>query len=196
MGAPGSSLPTALGGGVPTCPPSLELVEWQARAGADVRRPQDKVQLLRLWYHESCRVFRDRLVNGEDRHWFDKLLESHMEPWEVAFNEVCPHQPILYGDFMSPGSDVKSYELITSEKKVRGLAGALPLLGPRLSARGPRPSVATAHRHGTVTAGQDAELEGYPRMGLQASTCLSKCVSSPVRREAAGPAWPPLSPSL
>uniref|UniRef100_A0A9L0J1V5 Dynein axonemal heavy chain 1 n=1 Tax=Equus asinus TaxID=9793 RepID=A0A9L0J1V5_EQUAS len=84
------------------------------------------VQLLRLWYHESCRVFRDRLVNQEDRNWFDKLLESHMERWEVAFNEVCPFQPILYGDFMSPGCDVKSYELITSEKKVRGPAGALP----------------------------------------------------------------------
>lgn len=81
---------------------------------------QDKVQLLRLWYHESCRVFRDRLVNEEDRSWFDKLLESHMEEWEVAFDEVCPFQPILYGDFMSPGSDVKSYELITNKKKVRG----------------------------------------------------------------------------
>lgn len=90
-------------------------------------RPQDKVQLLRLWYHESCRVFRDRLVNEEDRSWFDKLLESCMEQWEVAFEEVCPFQPILYGDFMSPGSDIKSYELITSKKKVKGPAGALPL---------------------------------------------------------------------
>ncbi|XP_074169160.1 dynein axonemal heavy chain 1 isoform X1 [Rhinolophus sinicus] len=79
---------------------------------------EDKVQLLRLWYHESCRVFRDRLVNEEDRSWFDKLLESHMEEWEVAFDEVCPFQPILYGDFMSPGSDVKSYELITNKKKM------------------------------------------------------------------------------
>ncbi|XP_032988956.1 dynein axonemal heavy chain 1 isoform X1 [Rhinolophus ferrumequinum] len=79
---------------------------------------EDKVQLLRLWYHESCRVFRDRLVNEEDRSWFDKLLESHMEEWEVAFDEVCPFQPILYGDFMLPGSDIKSYELITSKKKM------------------------------------------------------------------------------
>lgn len=81
---------------------------------------QDKVQLLRLWYHENCRVFRDRLVNEEDRSWFDQLLKSHMEQWDVAFDEVCIFQPILYGDFMSPGSDVKSYELITNEKKVSG----------------------------------------------------------------------------
>lgn len=79
---------------------------------------QDKVQLLRLWYHENCRVFRDRLVNDEDRTWFDQLLETQMEELGVAFIKVCPFQPILYGDFMSPGSDVKSYELITSENKV------------------------------------------------------------------------------
>ncbi|XP_029774824.1 dynein heavy chain 1, axonemal isoform X2 [Suricata suricatta] len=85
---------------------------------ADPAKVEDKTQLLRLWYHESCRVFRDRLVNDEDRGWFDKLLESHMEHWGVTFAEVCPFQPILYGDFMSPGSDVKSYELITSEKKM------------------------------------------------------------------------------
>ena len=81
------------------------------------------MQLLRLWYHENCHVFRDRLVNDEDRDWFDKLLESHMDEWEVGFEEVCPFQPILYGDFMSPGSDVKSYELITNERKVRVLLG-------------------------------------------------------------------------
>uniref|UniRef100_A0A8C4M1C9 Dynein axonemal heavy chain 1 n=1 Tax=Equus asinus TaxID=9793 RepID=A0A8C4M1C9_EQUAS len=92
---------------------------FQGMLMANPAKIEDKVQLLRLWYHESCRVFRDRLVNQEDRNWFDKLLESHMERWEVAFNEVCPFQPILYGDFMSPGCDVKSYELITSEKKMR-----------------------------------------------------------------------------
>lgn len=115
-------------------------------AGADVGRLQDKVQLLRLWYHESCRVFRDRLVSDDDRGWFDKLLESCMEQWKVTFVEVCPFQPILYGDFMSPGSDVKSYELITSEKKVRG-PFALP---PR---PGPRPSAALRTDHHAMTRG-------------------------------------------
>uniref|UniRef100_A0A8D1UYI8 Dynein axonemal heavy chain 1 n=1 Tax=Sus scrofa TaxID=9823 RepID=A0A8D1UYI8_PIG len=91
---------------------------FQGMLMADPAKVEDKVQLLRLWYHESCRVFRDRLVNEEDRGWFDTLLESHMEQWEVAFQEVCPFQPILYGDFMSPGSDIKSYELITNEKKM------------------------------------------------------------------------------
>lgn len=90
----------------------------QPRQDLTLGTQQDKVQLLRLWYHENCRVFRDRLVNEEDRGWFDGLLETKMEDLGVAFNKVCPFQPILYGDFMSPGSDVKSYELITSENKV------------------------------------------------------------------------------
>lgn len=108
------------------------------------------MQLLRLWYHENCRVFRDRLVNEEDRTWFDKLLESHMEQWEVAFTKVCPFQPLLYGDFMAPGSDVKSYELITSEKKVRGLPPAGPL---HSTPRGPEPSAATDNRLSVRTLG-------------------------------------------
>ncbi|XP_054992649.1 dynein axonemal heavy chain 1 [Sorex araneus] len=91
---------------------------FQGMLMADPAKVADKVQLLRLWYHESCRVFRDRLVDDEDRSWFDKLLESCMERWKVTFEEVCPIQPILYGDFMSPGSDVKTYELITDETKM------------------------------------------------------------------------------
>ncbi|XP_057625591.1 dynein axonemal heavy chain 1 [Chionomys nivalis] len=91
---------------------------FQGMLMAEPAKVEDKVQLLRLWYHENCRVFRDRLVNEEDRSWFDELLETHMEELGVAFNKVCPFQPILYGDFMSPGSDVKSYELITSENKM------------------------------------------------------------------------------
>uniref|UniRef100_G1R661 Dynein axonemal heavy chain 1 n=1 Tax=Nomascus leucogenys TaxID=61853 RepID=G1R661_NOMLE len=91
---------------------------FQGMLMANPAKVEDKVQLLRLWYHENCRVFRDRLVNEEDCSWFDQLLKHCMEQWEVTFNKVCPFQPILYGDFMSPGSDVKSYELITSESKM------------------------------------------------------------------------------
>ncbi|ERE91881.1 dynein heavy chain 1, axonemal-like protein [Cricetulus griseus] len=91
---------------------------FQGMLMAEPAKVEDKVQLLRLWYHENCRVFRDRLVNEEDRSWFDELLETQMEDFGVAFSKVCPFHPILYGDFMSPGSDVKSYELITSENKM------------------------------------------------------------------------------
>lgn len=82
---------------------------------------QDKHQLLRLWYHESCRVFCDRLVTKEDQTWFDNLMKSMMEELETTFEEVVPSQPVLYGDFMEPGAHIKLYEEIDSQEKVRML---------------------------------------------------------------------------
>uniref|UniRef100_A0A8C4W100 Dynein axonemal heavy chain 1 n=1 Tax=Gopherus evgoodei TaxID=1825980 RepID=A0A8C4W100_9SAUR len=79
---------------------------------------EDKLHLLRLWYHESCRVFRDRLVNDEDRNWFDDLMKSMMAEWDTTFEEVIPYQPVLFGDFMMPGADVKIYELIDDQEKL------------------------------------------------------------------------------
>lgn len=34
----------------------------------------DKEALARLWIHEACRVFADRLVSDEDREYFEKML--------------------------------------------------------------------------------------------------------------------------
>jgi dynein heavy chain len=36
----------------------------------------DKEALARLWIHEACRVFADRLVCDEDRQYFQKMLVS------------------------------------------------------------------------------------------------------------------------
>ncbi|KAJ4461065.1 putative Dynein heavy chain 1; axonemal [Paratrimastix pyriformis] len=33
---------------------------------------KEKLAVVRLWAHEAARVFRDRLVNAEDRGWFDR----------------------------------------------------------------------------------------------------------------------------
>uniref|UniRef100_A0A8C9SYH1 Dynein axonemal heavy chain 1 n=1 Tax=Scleropages formosus TaxID=113540 RepID=A0A8C9SYH1_SCLFO len=63
-----------------------------------------------LWYHESCRVFGDRLVNAEDRDWFDSLLQTCIEKFDCSFEEVAPCQPVLFGDFMVQGTRV--YQLI------------------------------------------------------------------------------------
>ncbi len=38
-------------------------------------------QLARLWYHECMRVFSDRLVDDDDRQWFQKLLENKMHKY-------------------------------------------------------------------------------------------------------------------
>ena len=33
-------------------------------------------QLVRLWCHESKRVFEDRLINADDHTWFRQLLQG------------------------------------------------------------------------------------------------------------------------
>ncbi|KAG8128294.1 hypothetical protein E2320_015160, partial [Naja naja] len=91
---------------------------FQGMLVADPAKIVDKLPLLRLWYHESCRVFRDRLVNDEDRNWFDDLMKDMMLEWKTSFHEVVPFEPLLYGDFMTPGSDVKVYELIDNKEKL------------------------------------------------------------------------------
>ena len=51
---------------------------------------QSKEMLLRLWYHESCRVFQDRLVSEEDRQWFSSQLEEKISTvFQVAVLSIC-----------------------------------------------------------------------------------------------------------
>ena len=79
---------------------------------------QELKAVLRLWYHECCRVFQDRLVNSEDRLWFEEKLQSKMADFGVKAEEVLGEGPLLYGDFMVPNSENKIYEEIMDQQKV------------------------------------------------------------------------------
>jgi len=62
-----------------------------------------KEALLRLWIHEMSRQLRDRMINNEDRTWFDETIMQKMgaqvgEQWEPA-----QFTSITYGDFMERG---------------------------------------------------------------------------------------------
>ncbi|XP_053577059.1 dynein axonemal heavy chain 1 [Bombina bombina] len=91
---------------------------FQGMLMAEPAKMEDKYQLLKLWYHESCRIFQDRLVNEEDRGWFDKLMKDRMQEFGASFEEVVPQQPVLFGDFMNPGSETRSYQLIQDRGKL------------------------------------------------------------------------------
>lgn len=67
-------------------------------------------QLLKLWYHESCRVFQDRLINTEDRAWFDSLLQEKMQKnFNLDYKDVITNDPVIFCDFMIPNADPKIY---------------------------------------------------------------------------------------
>eukprot|EP00818_Percolomonas_sp_WS_P004783 CAMPEP_0117442044 /NCGR_PEP_ID=MMETSP0759-20121206/3945_1 /TAXON_ID=63605 /ORGANISM="Percolomonas cosmopolitus, Strain WS" /LENGTH=4215 /DNA_ID=CAMNT_0005233913 /DNA_START=112 /DNA_END=12759 /DNA_ORIENTATION=- len=73
---------------------------------------------VRLWVHEGARVFRDRLINNEDRDWFvglqKELLGTHMPKEAEQFEEFNP----LFGSFMV--RDDGKYEHIADHSKLEG----------------------------------------------------------------------------
>ena len=86
---------------------------------ANANKMETLTQLLRLWYHENCRVFQDRLVNNEDRTWFEDLLKDKVKTvFETDPSEVVPKDGVLFGDFMIANIDNKVYAEIEDFKKV------------------------------------------------------------------------------
>nr|KAG5711095.1 hypothetical protein BaRGS_004739 [Batillaria attramentaria] len=83
---------------------------------ADTSKITDTKQLLGLWYHENCRVFQDRLVNDEDREWFEGLLGGKMDTdFGVKFEEVVVQRPFLFCDFAVAGSGEEKPYVYASE---------------------------------------------------------------------------------
>ena len=61
----------------------------------------------------------DRLVNNEDRQWFqDVLREKIKTAFEVKFEDVLSNDILIYGDFMVPNADIKVYAEVTDYEKV------------------------------------------------------------------------------
>ena len=69
----------------------------------------NKIDLIKLWLHESLRIFHDRLINEGDRLKFCGYLVSQLkDKFEI---EDMPHdrwRDNFYTDFMTGG---KTYEL-------------------------------------------------------------------------------------
>ena len=79
----------------------------------------DKNDLMRLWVHENCRVFQDRLVNDEDRKWFTDLMKDKLaSEFSMTWDDVVKDSPMIYGDFMVPSADIRVYAEITDYTKV------------------------------------------------------------------------------
>jgi dynein heavy chain len=81
---------------------------------------EDKAVIVRLWIHESSRVIRDRLINMEDRIWFDDLLKECVKnQMKMKYEQVVTSDRIIFGDYMVPGADPRLYVEITNMATLR-----------------------------------------------------------------------------
>ncbi|RYG69461.1 hypothetical protein EON64_02655, partial [archaeon] len=78
----------------------------------------DLSSLMRLWCHESARVFRDRLINDEDRDWFNGavLEQLHSELKAVSWGPE-DFVDLLYGNFLTRTD--KAYQELKDRNKVQ-----------------------------------------------------------------------------
>ncbi|KAF4654403.1 hypothetical protein FOL47_009992, partial [Perkinsus chesapeaki] len=77
---------------------------------------------VKLWIHEMSRVFYDRLINEEDRKWYVdtlmKLVKVKFRADNLQASDVFGDTPLMWGDFLRPGSDNKVYEEIADLAKM------------------------------------------------------------------------------
>ena len=89
---------------------------------ADSSSYTNQTQILRLFYHETLRTFHDRLVNGEDKSYFNKLLKEICIKY---FNSsvVEGKETLMFGDFMIFGQarENRVYEEIRNVEKLKSI---------------------------------------------------------------------------
>ncbi|XP_072807660.1 dynein axonemal heavy chain 6 isoform X4 [Vicugna pacos] len=68
---------------------------------------REELQIFRLFCHECQRVFHDRLINNEDKHYFHVILtEMANKHFGIAIGlEYFLTRPIIFGDFIKFGAD-------------------------------------------------------------------------------------------
>jgi dynein heavy chain len=75
--------------------------------------------IVRLWIHECLRVFQDRLIDDIDRNWFlDEIKSVMYDILDMEYPDVVMQEPLIYGDYMNPNSDNKTYCEVKDLKKL------------------------------------------------------------------------------
>ncbi|KAA3677119.1 dynein heavy chain, axonemal, partial [Paragonimus westermani] len=86
---------------------------------------RDKVGITRLFMHEALRVFHDRLINQEDKGFFNEMLVEMTSKYfgETTEVETLRKHPIVFGDFSRPGlpRSERLYEEFTNLDRLQSL---------------------------------------------------------------------------
>ncbi|KAI8896128.1 dynein heavy chain and region D6 of dynein motor-domain-containing protein [Globomyces pollinis-pini] len=91
----------------------------QGLLSADAKTISTNSDIVRLWIHECMRVFQDRLVDNTDKDWFKKLLTDTVQTQlKLPWDEVVKSEPLLYGDYLIPGAEVRAYSEIKDLKRL------------------------------------------------------------------------------
>ena len=95
---------------------------------------QDSNKCLRLWLHESYRVFYDRLVDDKDRDlFFGIMTDVFNNTLKVNPNKLCGHlisegaeeltddnlRSLFFGDYMIAGADPRKYDEVQDMDKLQ-----------------------------------------------------------------------------
>ena len=86
-------------------------------------------KFIRLWVHESHRVFADRLIDTADQDTFFEIMkDSTQDNFKVSLEKVLSHlsqgarsleashiRSLFFGDFGNPNSNIKIYDEITDQ---------------------------------------------------------------------------------
>jgi len=68
---------------------------------------QNEDTFMKLWVNESFRVFYDRLINDEDRHWFKSLiLELIAKNFKLSADENTIFHDLRFGDLLKLDSPI------------------------------------------------------------------------------------------
>ncbi|XP_056265579.1 dynein axonemal heavy chain 6 [Pseudoliparis swirei] len=86
---------------------------------------RDKNQIFRLFCHECQRVFHDRLINNQDKSYFNTIVtEMASKYFSITLEpSYFVTQPIIFGDFIKMGADKEErlYEDLTDMDNIQAI---------------------------------------------------------------------------
>ncbi|GAB0093009.1 Dynein heavy chain [Sergentomyia squamirostris] len=110
---------------------------YQGMVLVPAKRLQDPEKLVRLWAHETYRVFYDRLVNEEDRtKMFNMVLTTCTSKLRMSLSQALGDRisaterlsdthmrDLIFGNYMEPDADPKIYDEVENLGKLEKVMG-------------------------------------------------------------------------